>query len=138
MRIKLIQSNQSEMVSYFHENLNKRIGAVAQTVYTDVYNCRRRRLPFRSSPPKTSAAKKPLLLGGTGHQSQDPQFHAKGTPDGLEMCTIMQILTPPEKGHILLLLLVWANQNFWFHIFEIQFFFSENKNTRVSPANGRD
>ena len=39
VRIKLIQSNQSEMVSYFHENLNKRIGAVAQTVYTDVYNC---------------------------------------------------------------------------------------------------
>ena len=36
--IKLIQSNQSEMVSYFHENLIKRIGAVAQTVYTDVYN----------------------------------------------------------------------------------------------------
>ena len=26
MRIKLIQSNQSEIVSYFHENLNKRIG----------------------------------------------------------------------------------------------------------------
>ena len=26
------------MVSYFHENLNKRIGAVVQTVYTDVYN----------------------------------------------------------------------------------------------------
>ena len=24
------------MISYFHENLNKRIGAVAQTVYTDV------------------------------------------------------------------------------------------------------
>ena len=44
MRIKLIQSNQSEMVSYFHENLNKRIGAVAQTVYTDVYNCLGRRL----------------------------------------------------------------------------------------------
>ena len=39
MRIKLIQSNQSEMVSYFHENLNKQIGAVAQTVYTDVYGC---------------------------------------------------------------------------------------------------
>ena len=35
----LIQSNQSEMVSQFHDNLNKRIGAVAQTVYTDVYNC---------------------------------------------------------------------------------------------------
>ena len=32
------------MISYFHENLNKRIGAVAQTVYTDVYNCLRRRL----------------------------------------------------------------------------------------------
>ena len=44
MRIKLIQSNQSEMVSYFHENLNKRIGAVAQTAYTDVYNCVRGRL----------------------------------------------------------------------------------------------
>ena len=29
------------MVSYFHENLSKRIGAVAQTVYTDVYNCLR-------------------------------------------------------------------------------------------------
>ena len=44
MRIKLIQSSQSEMVSYFHENLNKRIGAIAQTVYTDVYNRLRRRL----------------------------------------------------------------------------------------------
>ena len=44
LRIKLIQSNQSEMVSYFHENLNKRIGAVAQTAYTDVYKCLRRRL----------------------------------------------------------------------------------------------
>ena len=44
VRIKLIQSNQSETVSYFHENLNKQIGAVAQTVYTDVYNCLRRRL----------------------------------------------------------------------------------------------
>ena len=44
VRIKLIQSNQSEMVSYFHENLNKRIGVIAQTVYTDVYNCLRRRL----------------------------------------------------------------------------------------------
>ena len=32
------------MVSYFHENLNKGIGAVAQTVYTDVYNWLRRRL----------------------------------------------------------------------------------------------
>ena len=32
------------MVSYFRENLNKRTGAVAQTVYTDVYNCLRRRL----------------------------------------------------------------------------------------------
>ena len=36
LRIKLIQSN--------HENLNKRIGAVAQTAYTDVYKCLRRRL----------------------------------------------------------------------------------------------
>ena len=42
--MKLTQSNQSEMVSYFHENLNKRIGVVAQTVYTDIYNCLRRRL----------------------------------------------------------------------------------------------
>ena len=44
VRIKLIQSNESGMVSYFLENLNKRIGAVAQAVYTDVYNCLRRRL----------------------------------------------------------------------------------------------
>ena len=40
MRIKLIQSNQSEMVSFFHENLNKRIGAVAQTVYTSATQAR--------------------------------------------------------------------------------------------------
>ena len=48
VRIKLIQSNQSEMVSYFHENMNKRIGAVAKTVNTDAYNCLRRRLTVRS------------------------------------------------------------------------------------------
>ena len=36
------------MVSYFHENLNKWIGAVAQTVYTDVYNCLRHRLGSHS------------------------------------------------------------------------------------------
>ena len=56
--------------------------------------------PFRSSPPKTIAAKKPLVLEGTGHQSQDSQVYAKGTPGGLEMRTIMQILTLPEKGHV--------------------------------------
>ena len=50
MRIKLIQSNQSEMVSYFHENLNKRIGAIAQTVYMDVYNCLRCRLTYNCWP----------------------------------------------------------------------------------------
>ena len=39
VRIKLIQSKQSETVIYFNENLNKRIGAVAQTVYKNVYDC---------------------------------------------------------------------------------------------------
>ena len=64
--------------------------------------------PFRSSPPKTSASKKPLLLGVAGDQSQDSQFHAKGTPDGLEMCIIMQYWHPRRKVIFLLLLLVWA------------------------------
>ena len=35
-------------LDFFHENLNKRIGAVAQTVYTDVYNCLQRRLLYPS------------------------------------------------------------------------------------------
>ena len=38
--------------------------------------------PFGSSPPKTSAAKKPLLLGGAGHQSQDSNFMPRAHPTG--------------------------------------------------------
>ena len=49
--------------------------------------------PFRSSPPKTSAAKKPLLLGGTGRQSQDSQFHAKGMKISQRNLTVQDVLS---------------------------------------------
>ena len=39
--------------------------------------------PFGSSHPKTSAAKKPLLLGGAGHQSQDSNFMPRAHPIGV-------------------------------------------------------
>ena len=41
--------------------------------------------PFGSSPSKTSAAKKPLLLGGAGHQSQDSIFMPRAHPTGLRL-----------------------------------------------------
>ena len=64
--------------------------------------------PFGSSPPKTSAAKKPL----TARRGWTPvtrfKFYATGTPDGPEMCIIMQYWHPRRKVIFLLLLLVWA------------------------------
>ena len=42
--------------------------------------------PFGSSPPKTSAAKKPLLLGGAGHKSQDSNFMPRAHPT-IGLCT---------------------------------------------------
>ena len=59
--------------------------------------------PFGSSPPKTSAAKKPLTARRGWTSVTRFKFRAKGTPDG------------PE----------------------IQMF-SDTKNTRVSPENGRE
>ena len=60
------------MVSYFHENLNKRIGAVAQTVYTDVYNCLRRRLP-QTPTTRTSGGPPTAEITSQFHDSSKPR-----------------------------------------------------------------